>query len=480
MSTPPHGVRLTTTTLDANDSPLGALLGDQDKDDDMTSIRSPLSTEPLTRTNSQASMKSLDSGQSVKSVQSQDTNGSTKPAATTAGPSPLSAVRSSHVRKPSVDQVQQPSKPTASAGPTKPVFNPLVDSPARPASATSAQSIEAFQSLSRASSPAISTLPVSKSGFERETDSPVSPPISQSKAPVRVDIMDDAAEAFAKDMLLSPGASESVSTSTLGSSSFLDSGLATSQSMASFSADVFSKPDPISTSMTATVSTTSTTTTSHDVGTPALKSGSKPTGGFSLGVDMADPWTTNSFADSLEHTTLSTTRIDYTQSSHSSNLASESMFSLPPSSSSSFSATTTTTTTTTMPPTPAPPKTVAPKRPMTPVTIPSLEDDIGGFGDVISPLRSNNTPSLSVPPSLTAELSRQRSPSPMVLGLSSSSTSTWNILDAVEAATLDPDFQGPTSLMNQSTDKVLAIMQMPRDALDKDVSAMEVFDNPWE
>jgi len=57
---------------------------------------------------------------------------------------------------------------------------------------------------------------------------------------------------------------------------------------------------------------------------------------------------------------------------------------------------------------------------------------------------------------------------------------SWNVLDAVEAAAQDPEFLGPSAIVNQSTAKVLAMMQMPKDALDKDISAQEVFDNPWE
>ncbi|KAF9974774.1 hypothetical protein BGZ73_001768 [Actinomortierella ambigua] len=56
----------------------------------------------------------------------------------------------------------------------------------------------------------------------------------------------------------------------------------------------------------------------------------------------------------------------------------------------------------------------------------------------------------------------------------------WNIAAAVEAASQDPDFLGGGSLLSQSTTKVLEIMQMPKDKLEKDVSAQEVFDNPWE
>jgi len=204
-------------------------------------------------------------------------------------------------------------------------------------------------------------------------------------------------------------------------------------------------------------------------------------------ADSSNPWM-NTLVDSLDQTTLGTKKVDYTQSAASdgTSFLPEAAFTLPASTStapfstgasslrhsnnssissksalssntlSSFSSTTRT------------------------PHMPSLEEDVGGFEDIFSSLRSKkNSSSLAsshAPLSSGSRLSTRASGADSL----SSGLPIWNVVDAVEAAAMDPDFLGPRPLENPGTAKVLAMMQMPKDALDKDISAQEVFDNPWE
>ncbi|KAG0353523.1 hypothetical protein BGZ54_002211, partial [Gamsiella multidivaricata] len=167
---------------------------------------------------------------------------------------------------------------------------------------------------------------MSKSGFERENDYMSPPPVSRSRIPVNVAIMDDAAEAFAKDLLFTAEpAQPTISTSTLQSSSFLDSGFSSSRTAAASSS-------------TSPMDETFTATTISTITLPVIKSGvgagtvgqAKSLSGFSLGEDVADssnPWM-NTLADSLEQTKLAreNPRIDYTQSDAGPGFAPEAAF----------------------------------------------------------------------------------------------------------------------------------------------------------
>ncbi|KAI8596419.1 hypothetical protein EDD21DRAFT_388277 [Dissophora ornata] len=365
---------------------------------------------------------------------------------------------------------------------TDPIFNPLAysqqpQSSKSPSSVTSSQSIDTFQSISRTSSPIVPPPPFSKSGFERDDLSP--PPFSKSRAPVNVAILDDAAEAFAKDLLFTSGPNEPTTISAIRSSSFLDSGF--SSSMPSSSSSMHSN----STSATITASS-ATLTTATNIGAALIKPGvgagsvgqAKSISGFSLGEDVADssnPWM-NTLADSLEQTKLTreSSTIDYTQSDVGSSFSSDVAFTLPSTASTTVNTSRTTTTTT------------ATTRPISRMPMPPLDEDVGGFDDVFASLRSSKGSNMSAassfvpPPSSSSTSKFPSSPSQAANAPDMTSSTSWNVLDAVEAAAHDPDFLGPTSLVNQSTAKVLEIMQMPKDALDKDLSAQEVFDNPWE
>ncbi|KAF9113876.1 hypothetical protein BGX27_000632 [Mortierella sp. AM989] len=498
VPTPPlGGTRITTTALDAEASPLGLPLGisgagssnrSQWKEDDILSIKSPQSgTEPLTRTSSQASIKSHESVKSSRSIRNQDVMEDTmKPVNVKPITTGHSAITSASTGPASPSSMR--STPKMSTTTVDHIFNPLTSNHSqsddnaisRPASTSSvtSQSIETFQAISRSSSPITSSanvifppMPVSKSGFERERDGSSPPPISKSRAPVNVAILDDAAEAFAKDFLFSTGTSQLATTtpSTLRSSNFLDSG---------FSSSIMSS----NTSSTVAGSIGSTTTTVSSIGTSIVNPGvgasaigqTKSLSGFSLGEDVADssnPWM-NTLVDSMNQTKLNTvesTKTVYTQSDASGvDFMPEAAFTL--STSKDTSSTTATKATKT---------TISSRSTLTP--LPSLDDDIGGFNEVFSTLGTGKSRSGT---SLASTSSLHQSPAGLSslpsLSQSSTGTSNWNVLDAAEAAAMDPDFMGPSSLVNQGTDKVLAMMQMPKVALDKDVSAQEVFDNPWE
>ncbi|KAF9580788.1 hypothetical protein BGW38_002424 [Lunasporangiospora selenospora] len=488
------GATATTTTLESDFSPLGQALSKGDEDsDDMPSTRSSNWAEPLTRTSSRASTKSKDST-STASLQSQEvaaddipsTTGGAK--ASTARSMPVaseplaaSSLSSSQrqqqqsssrstVRRKSSSLVQP--KPSATSTNSM-IVNPLSQGPSSEKSALdwtpspSSQSIETFQSISRSSSPNIVSVRASAAaatGIDSRADT-VSPAPSTSSAtiPIHIVIPDDAAAAF-NDGLDFSGSGRAflnnlpsqVTSPTLSStSSFLDS-------MGSLSGS------------TSTNTTGKTGTTSH------LKSGS----GFSLGEDVSDaanPWM-NSLVDSLESTKLTsgTTAVqvvDYTQSDPSGNsggfqpdisftttTASKTTISSTAASKSSlFSTTTTTTTATTA------------RTGVHSLSTLSMEDDVGGFDDVFSTGSKKHHGGRSA---ITGSGPSLAGASAAMSG--SMTTKRWNILDAAEAASMDPDFMGPTSAVSQARDKVLAMMQMPKDALDKDVSAQEVFDNPWE
>ncbi|KAI1314826.1 hypothetical protein EDD11_001651 [Mortierella claussenii] len=523
VPTPP--LRTTATTLDADASPLGLFLDSSNndkKDDDTLSIKSPLSTvatsQPMTRTNSQASTKSHESVRSSKSIQAQEAVEDAKPATSRLGGarsasatgSGASSLRST-MKKVSMDQQQQQS--AKQAVPVDPIFNPLSygsSAAASPSGVSSpggtSQSIETFQAISRTSSPAnaqaISTIttsatttsnisppPLSKSGFERDYDTMSSPPISKSRLPLNVAIMDDAAEAFSKDLLFSieptsaasaHSIADTTSSSTLHSSSFLDSGYIHSRAVAS---SISSSSNAIGSSTTGSGNRGGITVAAPGVGAGAVGQ-AKSLSGFSLGEDVSEnsnPWM-NSLVDSMDQTTLAgsslagagaltaVTKIDYTQSDAAVSFLPEAAFTLTKdtlttSRSSDMSSTTRSTTTLT--------------------SMPSLEDDIGGFDEVFttSSLRSRNT-GLPAGGALTSSSASRTSASPSLQSTTLTTTTTmirtWDIQDAVEAASQDPDFMGAASLLNQSNAKVLDMMQMPKEPLEKDVAAQEVFDNPWE
>ncbi|KAF9567456.1 hypothetical protein EC968_003257 [Mortierella alpina] len=511
VPSPPLAVRVSTTALDPDASPLGeSTNASGNKDEDAQSIKSPLSTQPLTRTNSQGSTISHESVKSGRSIQSQDTTDdarstasstrlgisskvasvvSTSVAPPTSAP-PLSsktATRPATIKRASVDQ---PSKQSAPTAPTivDPIFNPLDQTQPQPtpssepqsprlskerippsvSSTTSSQSIETFQSISRTSSPSFAPPPLSKNGFERDAENASPAPSSRSGRPEAMNLVipDDAAEAFANDLLFSSGPTSPKLSNTLGhrSASFLDSGIASSRSQHQSSlADTLGNSSALR---------TTTTTSKSGVGAGAVshpRSGS----GFSLDEDVVDssnPWM-NSLADSLQETKLMMIEggsgskvMDYTQSDDmgGSTFAQEAVFTLPStstlsrtsiSSSSSSSIGNNT-------------RSIGSHYPSSLLTpIPTLEEDLGGFDDVFSSTRSkfNTKPNTAALASPTITLSTD-----------------WNIRDAVEAAALDPDFQGPRSIVNQSREKVLAIMQMPKDPLEKDASDQEGFENPWE
>ncbi|KAG9326260.1 hypothetical protein KVV02_000975 [Mortierella alpina] len=515
VPSPPLGVRVSTTALNADASPLGESASASNKDEDAQSIKSPLSTQSLTRTNSQASTISHESVKSSRSVQSQDTADdarsiasstrsgipskvasvvSTSVAPPAVSAPPLSSKTSISTRPPAIKRasVDQPSKQSAPTAPTivDPIFNPLDQSqpqsipssepqsprlskdkiPHSASSTTSSQSIETFQSISRTSSPNFAPPPLSKNGFERDAEN-ASPAPSTSSSFSRSEAMnlvipDDAAEAFANDLLFTSGPTSPQISSTLGhrSTSFLDSGIASSRSQHQPSiSDTLSNINSLRTTVQASKPGAGAGTVSHP------RTGS----GFSLGEDVVDssnPWM-NSLADSLQETKLLMVEgggnkvMDYTHSDDMGepNFAQEAAFALPSTSTLSrrsnrnnFHSTSTTIT-----------SNIGSHYPSSLLTpIPTLEEDLGGFDDVFSSTRSK-------PNAKSTTAAMASSPT---LALSTH----WNIRDAVEAAALDPDFQGPRSIVNQSRDKVLAIMQMPKDPLEKDASDQEAFDNPWE
>ncbi|KAF9284374.1 hypothetical protein BGZ68_004716 [Mortierella alpina] len=513
VPSPPLGVRVSTTALNPDASPLGeSTINSSNKDEDAHSIKSPLSTQPLTRTNSQASTISHESVKSSRSVQSQDTvddarsiasstrSGipskaasvvSTSAAPPTSAP-PLSSkistsTRPAVVKRASVDQPSKQSAPTASTV-VDPIFNPLDQSqrqtmtssepqsprlskeriPHSASSTTSSQSIETFQSISRTSSPNFAPPPLSKNGFERDAENASPAPSSRSSRPeaMNLRIPDDAAEAFANDLLFTSGPNSPQISSTLGlrSSSFLDSGIASSRSL--------HQPSIADTLGNSNMLRTTITTSNPGVGVGST--GHPRTGsGFSLGEDVVDssnPWM-NSLADSLQETKLmmvdgsASKVIDYTQSDDMGGpiFAQEAAFTLPsstnPLSRSGISSSSHRNNTISS-------SSIGSHYPSSLLTpVPTLQEDLGGFDDVFSSTRSK-TNSNSIAASMA----------PPTIALSTN----WNIRDAVEAAALDPDFQGPRSIVNQSRDKVLAIMQMPKDPLEKDASDQEAFDNPWE
>ncbi|KAF9180485.1 hypothetical protein BGZ51_006167 [Haplosporangium sp. Z 767] len=495
VSTPPLGIRVTTTALDPDSSPLGLFLGDnskqQSKDDDSRSITSPLSAEPLTRTSSQASVKSHESDgtRSNKSGRSMDNPEDVRPSASksstvkaapvsTALKGPHSSVHSQQpatpsrptsVKKASMDQSSRSTLATNAVA-ADPIFNPLAqpqstsgpsDSQSRslkerassfsPPSMTSSQSIETFQSISRASSPSIAP-PLSRSGFESECASPA--PSSASRVAVNVVIPDDATQAFANDLIFSTGPIQQ--TSTVRSSSFLDSGISHARTLASTSDNLTSKS-----SNAAPIPNTTMINPGVDSGTIGQR---KTRSGFSLGEDVADsgnPWM-NTLADSLEQTklTIETSKVDYTQSDAGPSFLPEVAFALPsPSSTHRTLAQTNHYSTSTL------------------SSIPSLEEDMNGFQDMFT---SSTSTINRLSSSASSKMASLTSPTTNKRASSSLTTPTWDLRDAAEAAAMDPEFQGPSALLNQGTAKVLAMMQMPKDALDKDVSAKEVFDNPWE
>ncbi|KAG0270805.1 hypothetical protein BGZ95_001505 [Linnemannia exigua] len=417
------------------------------------------------------------------------------------------------VTRTSVDHSQRQTTTTTAAAEitspviSDPIFNPLTapansqlpppprhssdwGAPQSIPSTTSSQSIETFQSMSRTSSPAptATTAPsrplvLSKNGFERDhlesfetPSSSLSPsPLSKSMS-IIIPADDDAAAAFASDNLYSAGPTSIAASS----SSILDVGFSHSRTSSS---SITSAPLAGSSTVAGAAAIAAAASAikpgvgigGGTVGQPKTRSG------FSLGEDVADssnPWM-NSLVDSMDSTKLSssTTRrestpniVDYTQSEAASAAFSTPV--LPPSLSSGTSLR----------------RTV-----LTPIP-PSLEDDVGGFEDMFAGLRSGRgsgattpTPSLFPPTTTTSSKSssQQQQNSTVATGASSTastalSLSSWNVLDAVEAAAQDPDFLGASAIVNPSTAKVLAMMQMPKDALDKDISAQEVFDNPWE
>ncbi|KAG0252267.1 hypothetical protein BG011_007082 [Mortierella polycephala] len=495
VSTPPLGIRV-TTALDPDSSPLGFYLGDNNKqhskDDDSRSITSPLSAEPLTRTSSQASVKSHESEgtRSNKSGRSMDNPEDVRPSASKPGTvkatsvstaskglhssmhsqQPTTSSRPTPVKKTSMDQSSRSTLATNAVA-ADPIFNPLAqsqstsgppDSQSRslkgrtssfsPSSMNSSQSIETFQSISRASSPSIAPPPLIKSGFESECASPTLS--TTSRIAVNVVIPDDATQAFANDLIFSTGPMQQAS--TVRSSSFLDSGISHARTFASTSDNLTSKS-----SNAATISNTTMINPGVGAGTVGQ---SKTRSGFSLGEDVADsgnPWM-NTLADSLEQTKLmiETTKVDYTQSDAGQSFLPEVAFALPsPSSTHKTLAQTSHYPTSTL------------------SSIPSLEEDMNGFQDIFTSSTSSksrlSSSTSSKMASLTSSTTNKRASSSL-------STPTWNLRDAAEAAAMDPEFQGSSSLLNQGTAKVLAMMQMPKDPLDKDVSAKEVFDNPWE
>ncbi|CAO3568348.1 unnamed protein product [Mortierella alpina] len=519
VPSPPLGVRVSTTTLNPDASPLGESTSNtNNKDEDTQSIKSPLSTQPLTRTNSQASTISHESVKSSRSVQSQEITDDARSIASSTRPiipsktasvvsssvappasapplssKPSTSTRPAAIKRASVDQPSKQSNPTA---PTivDPIFNPLdrrspspSSEPQSPrvskerihhsaSSTTSSQSIETFQSISRTSSPNIAAPPLSKNGFERDAEN-ASPALgSRSSRPeaMNLAIPDDAAEAFANDLMFTSGPTSPPISSTLGhrSTSFLDSGIASSRSQHQPSiADALGNSNPLRSTVTTSVPGLGAGTVNHP------RTGS----GFSLGEDVVDssnPWM-NSLADSLQETKLrmvegggSKAMMDYTQSDDMSGpmFAQEDAFTLPSTSALSRSSlnsstghrnntTHSTGTTTTN-------GSIGGHYPSSFVTpIPRLEEEMGGFDDVFSSSRSKSNSSSAGAAMATPTLAL---------------STNWNIRDAVEAAALDPDFQGPRSIVNQSREKVLAIMQMPKDPLEKDAADQEAFDNPWE
>ncbi|KAG0361049.1 hypothetical protein BG005_009273 [Podila minutissima] len=505
VPTPPLGTstQVRGTSLDADSSPLGistAVVGA--KEDDSRSVTSPLlTTEPLARTSSAASNTSSKSSstRSIKSVLSQEEPVPTTPTST--GPlkasakestpippitAPVSTARTP-VKKASVSStktVEKPTSPTASI--PDPIFNPLA-STLPPSSlstgdwpnTSSSQSIDTFQSISRTSSPAVSSSSRTKSVFPQDLDSPspsvsssvsrsTSPPVSTvsttstiTNAAVNIpQALDDAAAAFAGDMLYNPPPAHQHMLPGR-SSSFLDSG--------------FTSRNQKTENGTVNITTTTGSSAIKLGGSTGSSAGAIPgataglsRSGFSLGEDVADasnPWM-NSLADSLEQTKLTqeTSRVDYTQSISSGGGGNDSFlpevaFTLGSSKGEATRA--------------------------VPLSLP-VEDE-GGFDDIFSSLKSKVpglTSSSSSKSKMTTSPSMASGSNSIgngdLMSISTTTTTTWNILDAVEAASMDPDFLGATGPQARAKEKVLAMMQMPKDPLEKDISAQEVFDNPWE
>ncbi|KFH66658.1 hypothetical protein MVEG_07183 [Podila verticillata NRRL 6337] len=496
VPTPPLGTstQVRGTSLDADASPLGISIGVMaTKEDDSRSVTSPLTSEPLARTSSVASNTSSKSSsiRSIKSVLSQEEQPpvSTRPTSTGPLKAPTPSIASTSVstntrapvKKTSVSSTvsEKTTSPTASI--PDPIFNPLTStlpptssSGDWPPSTTSSQSIDTFQSISRSSSPAVSSTR-SKTVFPQDLESP-SPPVSSSvsrstspslsvsttstitSAVINMPL-DDAAAAFAGDMLYNPPPAHQHMLPGR-SSSFLDSG--------------FTSRNQKTENETVNITTTTGSSAIKLGGSTGSSAGAIPgvlprsglSGGFSLGEDIADasnPWM-NSLVDSLEQTkTREVSRVDYTQSITSGGGGNDSFL-------------------------PEVAFTLGTKGEATraaPLLLP-MEDE-GGFDDIFSSYKSK----VSGLTSTSSSKSSKRTTTPSMLSgsmgngdMSISSaittTTTWNILDAVEAASMDPDFLGATGPQAKEKEKVLAMMQMPKDPLEKDISAQEVFDNPWE
>ncbi|KAF9369921.1 hypothetical protein CPB97_003166 [Podila verticillata] len=495
VPTPPLGTstQVRGTSLDADASPLGISIGVMaTKEDDSRSVTSPLTSEPLARTSSTASnASSKSSSRSIKSVLSQEEQPpvSTRPIST--GPlkaptpstasTPVSTTTRAPVKKTSVSSTvsEKTTSPTASI--PDPIFNPLAStlpptssSGDWPPSTTSSQSIDTFQSISRTSSPAVSSTR-SKTVFPQDLDSPspsvsssvsrsTSPPVSVSTTSTItsavIDMpLDDAAAAFAGDLLYNPPPAHQHMLPGR-SSSFLDSG--------------FTSRNQKTENETVNITTTTGSSAIKLGGSTRSSAGAIPgvlprgelSGGFSLGEDVADasnPWM-NSLVDSLEQTkTQEVSRVDYTQSITSGGGGNDSFL-------------------------PEVAFTLGSKGEATravPLSLP-IEDE-GGFDDIFSSYKSKVSGLTSTSSSKSSKLtttpfmpSGSMANGDMSISSTITTTTTWNILDAVEAASMDPDFLGATGPQAKEKERVLAMMQMPKDPLEKDISAQEVFDNPWE
>ncbi|KAG0047350.1 hypothetical protein BGZ83_007574 [Gryganskiella cystojenkinii] len=528
VPTPPLGgsssaanTRIQTTALDPDVSPLGQIndSASSRKDEDhgeALSFHSPLTPEPLTRTNSQASTRSHESVRSVKSSLSHEIVDDTRSVtSSTKGTTSRSSAPGTGTVTPTKEsqQQQQPQLPpiststvrnipagrastssdrtTATTTTPKPVSTPVQDPilnplsgppssvpserrtsassrpsgelahpqatlspPVRPSSSASSQSIDTFQSISRTASPM--PRPISRSGFERDNDNISPTPSSSTRSKlINVVIPDEGAEAFGNDLFFSaPPAPFMPTMSALRSSSVLDSGSVTSARTQISAASSNSSSGNNNTGIVPILGQPGVGAST--VGQPKTRSG------FSLGEDVADssnPWG-NSLVDSLDRTTINEKRIDYTQSDDSigASFLPEAALSLPASSSSTYRHSNNN-------------GASLDSNNRTIVPLPSLDEDIGGFDDLFSGVRSKkNSSSL-------AGGSRAMGGATDTF---SSGLPKWNVADAVEAAALDPGFLGAQPLENPGTAKVLAMMQMPKDKLEKDVSAQEVFDNPWE
>ncbi|GJJ78959.1 hypothetical protein EMPS_11318 [Entomortierella parvispora] len=530
VSTPPLGSsstssssRVSTSALDPDLDPLGQVDGAPSKtDEDTPSVKSPLTPEPLTRTNSQASTRSHESSRSNRSALSHEVADDARSVASkstqkssSSGTGTTTPIKESQATLPPIStSVRKASSSRSSTGIDRkpasatipdPIMNPLsapsvpqsegrhrpsgewtqpqasISPPIRPSSSASSQSIDTFQSISRTASPM--HVSVSRSGFERENDNASPVPSTRSKL-VPMVIPDDGAEAFANDLFSAGPAEPFRASSTMRSSSVLDSGSVTS-TRTQISAATGQIPS-LKSDNSALPVLGQPGVGASTVGQPKTRSG------FSLGEDVADssnPWM-NTLVDSLDQTTLGAKKVDYTQSAASdgASFLPEVAFTLPTSTStvpfstgasslrhsnsSGISSNSTLSS-----------NTLSSYSPTTrTVPMPSLDEDVGGFEDIFSSLRSKKNPSPLTGPSSLAPTSSSSRLSTTASGADSlmSGLPTWNVVDAVEAAAMDPEFLGPRPLENPGTAKVLAMMQMPKDALDKDISAQEVFDNPWE